>query len=169
MFEKFYPDYEIRSAYALDYEKLRKNGVKGVVYDIDNTLVMHDAPADSNARRLFARLRELGLKSCLLSNNDEPRVKAFAEAVGADSYIFKAGKPKARGYLRAAKALGCKRTEIIFVGDQLFTDIWGAKNAGVTSYLVKPIGPEKLLKIKLKRLLERPVLAAYRRKAGGRR
>lgn len=164
IFDRFYPDHCIRSAYELDYEKLRAAGIRGVIYDIDNTLVEHDAPADERARALFARLKQLGLRACLLSNNDEPRVKKFAEAVGADGYIFKAGKPSPAGYRAAAEKIGCRPDETVFVGDQLFTDIWGAKNARVSNYLVQPIGPEKLLKIRLKRILERPVMAAYKRR-----
>lgn len=166
MFKKFYPDYYIDSVYALDYQKLYDRGIRGVIYDIDNTLVWHDAPADTQAQELFERLRTVGLKSCLLSNNDEPRVKLFAEAVGADAYIYKAGKPGTQNYLRAVKALGCVRSTVVFAGDQLFTDVWGARRAGITSCLVKPLGPEKLLKIRLKRILEKPVLAAYACRGG---
>lgn len=165
MFEKFYPDYYVDSVFTLNYQELKEEGICGVIYDIDNTLVCHDEPADERACALFAQLRELGLKSCVLSNNDRPRVSAFAEAVGADVCIYKAGKPSPKNYLKALELMGCRRETAVFAGDQLFTDVLGAKQAGIRSYLVKPVGPEKLLKIKVKRLLEKPILAEFRRRA----
>ena len=97
MLKCFYPDMSLDSTYEIDFEKFYREGYRGVIFDVDNTLVPHDAPADERARALFARLRALGYRSCLLSNNKEPRVKLFAEAVGS-RYIFKAGKPSVRGY-----------------------------------------------------------------------
>ena len=73
-----YPDIWMDSAYGIPYEELSQRGISGIIFDVDNTLAFHDAPADEKARELFARLRELGLGACLLSNNKEPRVKAFA-------------------------------------------------------------------------------------------
>ncbi len=161
---RFYPDYNIESVYQVNFAQLRERGFAGVAFDIDNTLVKHDVPADAAAAALFQRIHAAGLKTCLLSNNHEPRVKAFAEAVGADAYIFDAHKPEPAGYHQAAEKLGIAKTELVFFGDQLFTDIWGARNAGVVSVLVKPVGPEKYFHIVLKRWLEKPVLLCYRRR-----
>ena len=92
MLHQFYPDYEADSAYGIDYRTLYEQGYRGIIFDIDNTLVPHGAPATPQATEFFGRLRELGFQTLLLSNNKEPRVKSFADAVGA-SYIYKAGKP----------------------------------------------------------------------------
>ena len=75
MFECFFPDAYMDSTYVIDFEKLYKEGIRGVIFDIDNTLVPHGAPADERAIRLFARLRSIGLDYCLISNNQLPRVK----------------------------------------------------------------------------------------------
>ena len=96
MFARFYPRKEMESAYAIPYGRYAQKGIRGVIFDIDNTLVMHGAPADERARELFCRLEGLGLKTCLLSNNKERRVKPFADAVGSP-YIFKADKPSVKG------------------------------------------------------------------------
>ncbi len=53
----------------------------------------------------------------------------------------------------------------LFVGDQLFTDVWGAKRAGIYACLVKPIHPKEEIQIVLKRYLERIVLFFYHRKS----
>lgn len=163
MLERFYPDNEADSAYVIDYERLYEKGCRGLIFDIDNTLVPHGAPADQRAVELFARLRSLGLKTLLLSNNKEPRVKSFSIQVGAD-YIFKAGKPGKEGYLRAMERMGTNPGQTVFVGDQLFTDVWGAKRAGIETYLVKPIHPKEEIQIILKRRLEKIVLYFYHRK-----
>lgn len=162
MLQRFYPDHEIDSAYAIDYEDLYRRGYRGIIYDIDNTLVPHGAPADERAIALFRKLREIGYRTILLSNNKEPRVKSFCEQVGS-MYIFKAGKPKTAGYRRAMERLGTTAENTLFVGDQLFTDVWGAKKAGIVTYLVKPIHPKEEIQIVLKRKLERIVLFFYHR------
>ncbi|MFR4121370.1 MAG: hypothetical protein ACLT0W_03965 [Clostridium sp.] len=87
MFQCFYPSKMEESSYVIPYENWKKMGIQGIVYDIDNTLVPHGAPADERAIRLFEHLRGLGLKTCLLSNNKEPRVKSFAEQVKALIFI----------------------------------------------------------------------------------
>ncbi|WP_026890797.1 YqeG family HAD IIIA-type phosphatase [Lacrimispora aerotolerans] len=163
MFNTFYPDEDVVSAYDIPYERLYKSGIRGVIFDIDNTLVPHGAPADERAKKLFARLNEIGLKSCLLSNNKEPRVASFARAAGSTNYIFKGNKPGIAGYHRAMKVMGTNIETTIFVGDQLFTDVFGAKRAGIYSILVRPINPKEEIQIVLKRYLEAIVLFFYHR------
>lgn len=163
MLERFYPDYEMDSAYNIDYQGLYQKGFRGIIFDIDNTLVPHGAPADERAAALFGRLHKLGYATLLLSNNKEPRVKSFAEQVDSQ-YLFKAGKPGRKGYLEAMERMGTDRTNTLFVGDQLFTDVWGARRVGITSYLTHPIHPREEIQIVLKRKLERIVLYFYHRR-----
>lgn len=162
MLERFYPDVYIASAYAINYEKLYRQGFRGVIFDIDNTLVKHGAPADGRSVRLINRLKELGYEILLLSNNKEPRVKMFNDAVRV-RYIYKAGKPGAAGYQTALKRMGTAPENTIFVGDQLFTDVWGAKKAGLFTYLTRPIDKKEEIQIVLKRYLEKAVLFSYKR------
>lgn len=156
----FYPDKEAESAYAIDYEMLFDKGYRGIIFDIDNTLVPHGAPADKRAVAFFERLYQIGFQTIVLSNNKELRVKSFAERVHS-KYIFKAGKPGNAGYIRAMKEMGTTTKNTVFVGDQLFTDVWGAKRVGILNYLVKPIHPKEEIQIVLKRYLEKIVLHFY--------
>ncbi|HKM34988.1 MAG TPA: YqeG family HAD IIIA-type phosphatase [Lachnospiraceae bacterium] len=165
MLERFYPHHEVESAYIIDYEGLYQSGFRGVIFDIDNTLVPHGAPADKRAIALFTRLKKLGFRVILLSNNKEPRVKMFNDAVSA-AYIHKAGKPGISGYRKAMQKMGTKPENTMFVGDQLFTDIWGAKRADMETWLVKPIHPKEEIQIVLKRYLEKIVLFFYHRRKG---
>ena len=164
MFNRFYPDEDVASAYDIPYDALYKKGIRGVIFDVDNTLVPHDAPADGQAVELFERLRAMGMKTCLLSNNKEPRVKPFADFVGS-CYIHKAGKPGVKGYEKAMALMGTDREHTLFVGDQLFTDVYGANRAGLYSILVRPMNPREEIQIVMKRYLEKPVLYFYKKHA----
>ena len=163
MFEGFYPDEYLESTYKINFDEMAKKGYKGVLFDIDNTLVPHGAPADERAQQLFAHLRELGMEYCVISNNQLPRVKSFADSVKA-KYIENAHKPSVKNYNRAMEMMGCTRENAFFVGDQLFTDVWGAKRTGMHAILVKPIHPKEEIQIVLKRYLEKIVLYFYLRK-----
>ena len=163
MLEKFYPGEYLDSTYVIDFDRLYEEGYRGVIFDIDNTLVPHGAPADERACALFAHLKELGFQCMLLSNNKEPRVKMFNDAVHV-SYIYKAGKPSVRGYEEAMKRIHTTPDTTIFIGDQIFTDIYGANRAGIRTYLVQPIHPKEEIQIVLKRYIERIVLFFYHRR-----
>lgn len=162
MFDMFFPDAYVASTYVIDFEKLYGKGYRGLIFDIDNTLVPHGAPADARAVALFARLKAIGFRCCLISNNQEPRVKMFNQDIRV-SYIYDAHKPAAKNYKKAMEMMGTDVRNTVFVGDQLFTDIWGARRAGISSILVKPIYPKEEIQIVLKRYLEKIVLYFYRR------
>ena len=95
LFGAFYPKKYMDSTYEIDFEELYQKGYRGILFDIDNTLVPHDAPATRQSVELFERLHAMGFATCLISNNKEPRVTPFAEAMNTP-YVYKAGKPSRR-------------------------------------------------------------------------
>ena len=143
MFKTFYPDEYVASTYVLDFEKMYREGCRGLVFDIDNTLVPHGAPADERAICLFDRLRSIGFDTC--------------------KYVFNAHKPSTKNYIKAMELMQTDRGNTVFIGDQLFTDVWGAKRTGMKSILVKPINPKEEIQIVLKRYLEKIVLHFYKK------
>lgn len=163
MFETFYPDYWCRSVYDIDFARLYQNGIRGLIFDIDNTLVPHGAPADSRAEQLFADLKKIGFRSCLLSNNRRSRVDMFNENIQTQE-VWLANKPFVKGYMRAMEKMGTDVRDTVCIGDQLFTDILGANKAGIGSILVNPINPREEIQIILKRIPERFVLKRFRRR-----
>lgn len=165
MFNCFFPDEYLDSTYKIDFDKLYAQGYRGLIFDIDNTLVPHGAPADERACALFAHLRELGFKSCFLSNNQIERVFSFNSVIG-ERFIENAHKPSVKNYRKAMEILGTDTSNTIFIGDQLFTDIYGAKRAGIRNILVKPIHPKEEIQIVFKRYLEKIVLYFYRKEEG---
>lgn len=163
MFQRFFPNEYYDSTYHIDFQAFYEKGYRAVLFDVDNTLVEHDAPANAQAIELIQRLKAMGYGVCFVSNNDETRVKTFNDKVGA-TYVYKAGKPSAKGYEQAMQKLGTNQTNTLFVGDQIFTDIWGANNAKLYSILVQPIAKHEEIQIVLKRIPEKWVLHRYLKK-----
>ncbi len=163
MFEKFFPDESVSSTYDIDFQSLYEEGYRGILFDIDNTLVEHGKGASDQALDLFHRLKEMGFQCCLISNNKKQRVSSFNEKIGAHM-IFNAHKPRRKGYREAMEMMGTNKDNTLFVGDQLFTDIWGAKRIGIRNILVKPINKNEEIQIVLKRYLEKIILKEYRQK-----
>ena len=160
--KKFYPDEWLDSAYHINFASWYEKGYRGVTFDIDNTLVPHGAPADRKAVDLFRQLHEMGFRTCLISNNRRSRVAPFAAEVESD-YLCMANKPSVKGYCKACEIIQVPADKTIFIGDQLFTDVWGAKRVGIRNILVKPINPKEEIQIVLKRRLEWIILYFYKK------
>ena len=151
---------KLNSVYEVDFDRLYKKGIRGLIFDIDNTLVPHGADADERIEKLFGELKKMGFKTFLLSNNKLERVKRFNANIRS-LYIYKAGKPNAVNYIKAMRMMGTGKENTVFIGDQLFTDIWGAKKAGISTILLNPIDKKEEIQIVLKRYLEKIVLNTY--------
>lgn len=159
----FYPSVYYASTYDVDFQEYYDKGFRGIIFDVDNTLVPHGADADERAKQLFRDLRKIGFDTCLTSNNKEERVKRFNKEINSH-YIYKANKPAKAGYLTAMKKMGTDKTNTMFVGDQLFTDVYGANRVGIYSILVGSLHPKEEIQIVLKRYLEKIVLFIGRNK-----
>ena len=157
----FFPSELIASTYRIDFERLYEEGYRGIIFDIDNTLVPHGAPADEKAKALFARLKRIGYACCLVSNNKRPRVEMFNRDIHVHM-VWLAHKPLSSGYRKAMEKMGTDRGNTLVVGDQIFTDLWGGSFMGLKTILVQPINPKEEIQIVLKRFLERPILWLYR-------
>lgn len=160
MFKMFFPDEYLESTYKINFEELYRKGYRGIIFDIDNTLVPHGAPSDEKSEKLFENLKQIGFQCCLLSNNQYQRVSSFNEKIQVH-FIENAHKPSRKNYLKAMELMGTSLENTLFVGDQLFTDVYGAKRVGIHNILVKPIHPKEEIQIVLKRKLEKIVLFFY--------
>lgn len=164
MFSLFYPSEYYSSTYAIDFKSYYDLGYRGLIFDIDNTLVPHGAPSDERSRQLIKALVDMGFDIVLLSNNKKARVELFLEKGIRVKYIAKANKPLKKSYLTAMEAMHTGTDNTIFIGDQLFTDVYGAKACKMKSILVKPINPKEEIQIVLKRKLEKIILKEYLKK-----
>lgn len=136
MLKLLYPYEYVESVFDIDYEKLFSLGYRAIMFDIDNTLVHHGDDSTPEVDALFERLRSIGFKTLLLSNNNKERIERFIQNIDT-LYIDEAGKPLKRGYERALSMLGVKKEQAVFIGDQLFTDVFGANRCKIASILVK--------------------------------
>ena len=155
------PEYRYDTFDQVTAEFLLSIGVKGVLLDIDNTLepYEHDLPGD-HVMRWLASLNEAGIRTAIVSNNNKERVELFNKSIGMPAYA-KAGKPFKKNLLKALSDIGCEKSQAIFIGDQILTDVWAAHNAGIRAILVPPINDRCDLLTKFKRLLEKPILKKY--------
>lgn len=136
----FVPNRIYSSIFDLKPEKLKEEGIKTVFADLDNTLIRYSEKiAPPEVRRWKEALETAGITLFLVSNSRKPtRAKRFGEDLGI-GYIGHAGKPKARGFRRAMELTDTKHEEAVMIGDQIFTDILGANNAGIRSWLILPV------------------------------
>ncbi len=160
MLEKFYPYEYVEDVFTIDYAKLYGMGYRAIIFDIDNTLVPHGADSTDPIEELFRNIHAAGFKTLLLSNNNEKRILRFKKEIDT-LYISEAEKPSPDAFLKAASLLQTDKNRIVVVGDQLFTDIYGANKAGMASILVKYIGYYKKEWKGYTRYLEKVVLFLY--------
>lgn len=161
----FIPDYLFHRVTEIRPDFLRRRGVSALILDIDNTLAYDNQP--DVPPEVDAWLREMeraGIRLAIVSNNKEPRVRAFAAACGGLAYVANACKPSRAGFARSAQALGAVAGEIAVVGDQLFTDIAFGRRFGCTTILVEKMGPDVPPFVKLKRVLEAPFMPYIRKR-----
>ena len=161
MFRQYYPCEYAKSVYEIDYKRLYAMGVRGLIFDIDNTIVHHNDDATPEAEQLFRDIHAAGLKTVLLSNNDEERVQRFIRNIDTP-YVCDAEKPQPQGYERALEILGTDKQQTVVIGDQMFVDIIGANRVGIPSILVHYIPVKGELWLGFKRYIEMAVLVMFR-------
>ena len=153
--------------WEVDLEALCARGVRGLILDLDNTLVDWNAETLRPEVRVWVEeARERGLRMCLVSNAFYGRrVKRVAGELGMAS-VVRAGKPFPRAFRRGMALLGTDAASTCAVGDQIFTDLVGANWIGLATVLLSPLGARESPHTRLIRLLERPL---RRRWAAGQR
>lgn len=159
--ERFFPDIYVKSVYELPLEELKARGIKGLVFDIDNTVAPFDiAEPENDLIELFLFLKKQGFRLCILSNNNQERVKLFNKNLKTLA-VHKAGKPGVRKLKLALEKLELSAKNTAMIGDQIFTDMWCGHRAGLTCILTAPICNRDQLVTKVKRGLEKQVLKVY--------
>lgn len=158
----FFPQQMADSVMDIDYDSFWDKGVRGLIFDIDNTLATFDTALPDQAMVAFLRdLEEKGFSICFLSNNSKRRVKTFSEGLGYP-HIWRAQKPRRVNLYKAIKILDLDKSQVVLIGDQIFTDCLAGNRAGVYTILTAPINFKDEWQVKLKRLPERIVLRAIR-------
>ncbi len=161
---KFVPEFYFDTFDKATSAFLIQNGVRGVVLDVDNTLEPYEnEKPGKHVIEWFNSLREAGISFAIVSNNDGERIEKFSEGLNIPIY-YKAKKPFAKNVLLAMENMGTNKENTVLMGDQIFTDVWAAHNAGIRAILVSPIKDKTDFFTKFKRLLEKPILRKYNKK-----
>lgn len=143
---------------------LEANGFRGVILDVDNTLEPYENPKPSEKVLVWIEeLREAGISLAIVSNNSHQRIDLFNSELGLVTYS-KAKKPFSKNIKAAMRDIGCDKDSAVFMGDQIFTDVWGAHNAGIKAILVPPIKDKRDVFTRFKRFLEKPIVSSFKRK-----
>lgn len=154
----FKPDIILDRVFDLSAEKLKKNGIKGIIFDIDNTLAYNAEPEpDETVKTFLETLQKEGFQIALVSNNNKMRVTTYNQNLKLP-HMYRACKPLKFKLNKIIKAFGIGRKETCMVGDQLFTDVWGGKRMGMFTVLVKPFDENEDRFIRFKRKAERFLL-----------
>jgi len=164
LLNKFLPSEYVKSIFEIQPKLLKDNGIKGIITDLDNTLVAWDVKiATDDVIDWFDMIQDAGIKITIISNNNEERVKTFSEPLNIP-FIASAKKPFKKSFKQAAKQMGLAREEVAVIGDQLLTDVFGGNRAGLHTILVAPIVQTDAKITTFNRKIERKILNYFRKK-----
>lgn len=157
----FYPKGYFKKVSEISLEYLKENNIKGLILDVDNTLIDYYKNISEETINWAKTLKQNGIKMCILSNsNKEEKVKDVASKLELE-YTYFGMKPFKKGFKKAIKMLDLKNNEIAAVGDQIFTDVIGANRMGIYSILVEPIAEKDIFVTLIKRPIENYIKKKY--------
>lgn len=160
----FLPNDHVKSVFDIQAATLKQKGIKGIITDLDNTLVAWDVKdATPEVIQWFKQMKDHDIKVTIISNNKEERVKVFSEPLETP-FVFSARKPLRRAFKTVAKEMGLEREDMVVIGDQLLTDVLGGNRAGFYTILVVPIVQSDGKITRINRMIERRLLNYFRRK-----
>lgn len=161
---KIYPDIYVNNVTKISLDILEKHNIKGLILDVDNTLIDYDRKVLDGAEEWCIKLKEKGIKFCIVSNsNKKDKVEKVATTFDIP-YVYFAKKPFKKGFLEGAKIMGLEPENVAAVGDQIFTDVIGSNRCNMTSILVDPVAPKDIWITALKRPIEKAILNSYLKK-----
>ncbi|MBS4199746.1 YqeG family HAD IIIA-type phosphatase [Bacillus sp. FJAT-49732] len=164
MLKKFLPSEYVKSIYHIKAEELKAKGIKGIITDLDNTLVEWDRP---NATPMLIdwleELEQHNIKVTIVSNNNEQRVRIFSDPLRIP-FIYKARKPLGFAFRKAIQMMGTTKDETVIIGDQLLTDVFGGNRSGIYTILVIPVANSDGFFTRFNRKIERRIMANFKRK-----
>lgn len=159
----FIPDVYQKSIYTINYKKLKKNGIKCLLFDLDNTIAPYKTTEpDTKVKELFARL-ENDFKIIIVSNNSKNRLRPFKEKLNVDC-AFNSHKPFKKKYKKILEIYKFEIDEVACIGDQILTDILGANRMGFTSILVNRIAKYETVFTKFNRFFEKFILKSLEKR-----
>ncbi|KLU66359.1 UMP phosphatase [Desulfosporosinus acididurans] len=156
MFDYFRPTLQAPSIDLILVEQLVRDGIKGLIIDLDNTMTpWNDVEVGPKVREWFIKVKAAGISACVVSNNKKrQRVAVVAERLGIP-FVFGATKPRRKAFRAGLKMLGTGQNDTAVIGDQLFTDILGGNRLGLYTILVTPINDREFIGTRIMRRMEK--------------
>jgi len=152
------PNLHLNNIFEIDAEKLKELGIKGIITDMDNTLVpWHDRTVYPRLAEWFTFLKGEGFKICIVSNNSKDRGGQLARELNIPAFWY-AVKPRRRAFRKALEQMQLIPAEVAVVGDQIFTDVLGGNRLGLYTIHVTPISEKEFIWTKMMRMLERLII-----------
>ncbi|HDZ86401.1 MAG TPA: YqeG family HAD IIIA-type phosphatase [Actinobacteria bacterium] len=158
MLKRFTPDAYYDSIYDIQIEDLVGKGIKGLIIDLDNTLIPRDKTATPD--KLMSWLKNLekhGLRICVVSNNLRSRGNEISNKI-KQPVISMAKKPSRAAFKKALEILDTPIDKTVVVGDQIFTDVFGGNRMGLKTILVVPLNGREFFATYFVRIVERFIL-----------
>ena len=149
------------SVSSINFDDLKSLNVKGILIDIDNTLIDMYKNVPPEVSDWIKAAKENGFKILVLSNtNNKKKTKFISEHFDVECISF-AMKPLKWGYIKALKKIGMDASEVCMIGDQIFTDVLGANRLKIVSIYVKPINRKEYWYTAWKRSIENNIIKKY--------
>ncbi len=169
MFKLLAPDQHLDNIFELDLDHLQSLGIKGLITDMDNTLVAwNDRNISPRLEKWFAKLKQRGFRLFIISNNSRDSGGKLARELDIPA-IFYAVKPRKRAFRQALEQMQLSPGQVAVIGDQIFTDVLGGNRLGLYTILVTPITEKEFIWTRLMRKLERLVLRPGGRSCGSKK
>ena len=140
MIKILYPQLYVKSLFKIDLQILKNRGIKGIIFDLDNTIIPRDQKNFTpDIEDWLLKLKEQDFKLCIASNNRRQHRVSYLAQVLDIPYIYKAGKPRRKAFRRAMHLLSTDANTTAVIGDQVFTDVYGGNRMGLFTILVVPL------------------------------
>ena len=164
MYNLLCPQIIVKTLYDIEMNKLQQKGIRGIIFDLDNTIIPWDSPNMSpDIIQWIQALLAQGFKICLVSNNMGKRVQTIAGIFGIP-FVARAYKPAKSGFRQAIAAMKLTEIQVAVVGDQLFTDVLGGNRLGLYTIWVTPLSSKEFFGTKITRRLEKLAVIILRAK-----
>ena len=160
--KRIIPDMYKKNIYEINYEKLKKMGKKYLFFDLDNTIIsyLQNKPTKEN-KILFDKLKKMGFEVFIFSNSPSNRLEPFEKELNVKAFSGSM-KPLKKGYKKVLNMYD--KDKCVFIGDQIMTDVIGAKRNGLYVIFIDRINNKEPIYTKFWRFFEFFVLKNYERK-----
>ena len=164
MWKRLHPRFQVKKLTDLDHNFLLEQGIKGLMLDLDNTLVnWGEVEVAPKTVAWVQKMKSAGLKLCIVSNALENRVKTVGELLGIP-WVSRATKPRKVAFKKALALMEAKPNETATVGDQLFTDVWGGNRMAIYTIWTTPLNTREFFFTRIVRRIERLVIIRLKKK-----